>query len=55
MAKAVNSRTKVVFITNPNNPTGTWLTHQAVRAFLQKIPASVIVFRRSLLRICAGK
>lgn len=44
MAKAVNSRTKVVFITNPNNPTGTWLTHQAVRAFLQKIPASVIVF-----------
>ena len=43
MAKAVRSDTRVVFVANPNNPTGTWLTPQAVRAFLQKIPADVLV------------
>ena len=43
MAKAVRRDTRVVFVANPNNPTGTWLTPQAVRAFLQKIPADVLV------------
>ena len=43
MAKAVRSDTRVVFVANPNNPTGTWLTPQAVRAFLQKIPGDVLV------------
>lgn len=44
MAKAINANTKIVFITNPNNPTGTWLTGQEVQAFLRKVPAQVIVF-----------
>ena len=43
MAKAVRSDTRVLFVANPNNPTGTWLTPQTVRAFLQKIPADVLV------------
>ena len=43
MAKAVRGDTRVVFVANPNNPTGTWLTPQAVRAFLQKIPVDVLV------------
>ena len=43
MATAVRSDTRVLFVANPNNPTGSWLTPQAVRAFLQKIPADVLV------------
>jgi histidinol-phosphate aminotransferase len=43
MAKAVRSDTRIVFIANPNNPTGTWLEPKAVRAFLEKIPADVLV------------
>jgi histidinol-phosphate aminotransferase len=43
MAKAVRSDTRVVFVANPNNPTGTWLAPKAIRAFLEKIPADVLV------------
>jgi histidinol-phosphate aminotransferase len=43
MAKAVRSDTRVVFVANPNNPTGTWLGPKAMRAFLDKIPADVLV------------
>ena len=43
MARAVTARTKLVFITNPNNPTGTWFGRAALRAFLQQVPARVIV------------
>lgn len=38
-----NPNTKVVFIANPNNPTGTLLESEAIRAFLQDIPKSVLV------------
>ncbi len=43
MAAAINERTRIVFIANPNNPTGTWLTHAAVDAFLASVPEEVIV------------
>ena len=43
MAKAIRGDTRVVFIANPNNPTGTWLPPQAIREFLEKIPADVLV------------
>jgi histidinol-phosphate aminotransferase len=43
MAKAVRSDTRVVFIANPNNPTGTWLEPKAIRVFLEKIPSDVLV------------
>jgi len=43
MAAAINERTKVVFVTNPNNPTGTWLTRDEVVAFLDKVPEHVLV------------
>ena len=44
MAKKVTKKTKVVFIANPDNPTGTYVTHQEVVRFLKKIPKNVIVF-----------
>ena len=43
MAGAVTGRTKLVFVANPNNPTGTVHGAEAIRAFLDRIPARVIV------------
>ena len=43
MANAVRDDTRVIFVANPNNPTGTWLGPKVVRAFLEKIPADVLV------------
>jgi histidinol-phosphate aminotransferase len=37
MARAVNEKTKAVFVANPNNPTGTYNTRTEVEEFLKKI------------------
>jgi histidinol-phosphate aminotransferase len=42
MAGLVNERTRVVWIANPNNPTGTWLAAAPLRAFIEALPAHVI-------------
>jgi histidinol-phosphate aminotransferase len=43
MARAINGKTRVVFIANPNNPTGTYVTRAELEAFLAAIPREVIV------------
>ncbi|MBS0321145.1 MAG: histidinol-phosphate transaminase [Proteobacteria bacterium] len=43
MAAAVTPDTRIVFVANPNNPTGTWLPPDAVERFLRAVPASVAV------------
>ncbi|MFQ5644358.1 MAG: histidinol-phosphate transaminase [Thiogranum sp.] len=43
MLEAIATDTRVVFIANPNNPTGTWLERAALRAFVEAVPADVIV------------
>lgn len=43
MAKAITPRTRIIFVANPNNPTGTWLPATAVRAFLAAVPREVLV------------
>ena len=43
MAAAITPRTRVVFVANPNNPTGTWIDATSLRAFLHKVPDDVIV------------
>jgi histidinol-phosphate aminotransferase len=40
---AVTPRTKVVFIANPNNPTGTMFTEREFRTFLEAIPSRVLI------------
>lgn len=42
MREAVASDTRVIFIANPNNPTGTWVEGTHLRAFLESLPAEVI-------------
>jgi len=43
MRAAVTPRTRVVFIANPNNPTGTWLPAAELRAFAESLPAHVLL------------
>ncbi len=38
-----NPDVALVFIANPNNPTGTWLAPERLEAFLKQVPADVIV------------
>ncbi|MDE1887594.1 MAG: histidinol-phosphate transaminase, partial [Gammaproteobacteria bacterium] len=40
---AINAGTRVVFIANPNNPTGTWLDRRALHGFLTRVPPRVLV------------
>ena len=43
MEKLVTEKTSVVFIANPNNPTGTWIEPEALERFIKKVPKHVIV------------
>ena len=40
---AIDSNTRVVFIANPNNPTGTWLSRTELEGFLAQVPPEVVV------------
>lgn len=42
-AIAANPTTRIVFIANPNNPTGTWIPPAALKAFVASVPADVLV------------
>jgi histidinol-phosphate aminotransferase len=43
IAAAIDANTRVVFIANPNNPTGTLITADEMDSFLEKIPDHVLV------------
>jgi histidinol-phosphate aminotransferase len=43
MRTALTPRTRVIFVANPNNPTGTWLKPEDVKAFLQTVPRDILV------------
>ena len=43
MLKAVTNKTKLIFIANPNNPTGTMVNKDEVESFMKKVPEDVIV------------
>lgn len=40
---AIDADTRLVYLANPNNPTGTWLEGDALDAFLAAVPPEVIV------------
>jgi len=42
MRELVSENTRVVFIANPNNPTGTWLTKNELLEFIDDLPSEVI-------------
>jgi histidinol-phosphate aminotransferase len=43
MAAAVRADTKMIFLANPNNPTGTFNDWPEIRAMLERVPATVLV------------
>lgn len=43
MARAITPRTRVIFLCNPNNPTGTYVSEQALERFLEQVPEEVLV------------
>lgn len=43
LKRKVNDKTKVIFIANPNNPTGTYVTKYEIEEFLRGLPERVIV------------
>ena len=43
MLKKITSRTRLIFIANPNNPTGTYVSKKQVASFLKKVPERVMV------------
>jgi histidinol-phosphate aminotransferase len=43
MKKKIDRKTKVVFIANPNNPTGTYVSKYELRDFLKDLPEQVVV------------
>jgi histidinol-phosphate aminotransferase len=43
MAAAIRADTKIVFLANPNNPTGTFLPWEEIRDFVGRVPATTLV------------
>jgi len=43
MYEAITDKTKVIFIANPNNPTGTLLSNEEIYNFLKKVSKDIIV------------
>lgn len=43
IADAINSKTKIIYLCNPNNPTGTIFNRQEFDAFIKRVPEHVLV------------
>jgi len=43
MAKAINDQTKIIYLANPDNPTGTYFNVKKFDAFMSQVPARVLV------------
>ncbi len=41
--QAITSKTRLIFIANPNNPTGTLIDKETLKAFLKQVPSDVLV------------
>lgn len=43
MQDAITDKTKLIFIANPNNPTGTFLDSQELKSFVKSVPKRIVV------------
>ena len=41
--KSVTERTRMIFLANPNNPTGTWVSKKEIISFMNNLPSSILV------------
>ncbi len=42
-SKAITTKTRIIFIANPNNPTGTLINKDALRAFIHAVPSNILI------------
>src|SRR5437762_1503112 len=43
MLDAITSKTRLIFIPNPNNPTGRLISQRAIDSFMSRVPGSIVV------------
>ena len=43
MLAAITPRTKIIFVNNPNNPTGTFLSQADIDRFVERVPQNVVI------------
>jgi histidinol-phosphate aminotransferase len=43
MLALISDNTRVIFIANPNNPTGTWLEHDELKTFIEQVPGHIAI------------
>ena len=43
LKNSLSSKTKLISLTNPNNPTGTWVNDTALKTFMRVVPADCLV------------
>ena len=43
MLALINDKTRLIFIANPNNPTGTWLDRTELKDFIDKVPGHIAI------------
>lgn len=43
IAEAITDKTKIIYLANPNNPTGTMFTRTEFESFMKKVPDSILV------------
>jgi len=56
MARAIQPDTSVVFICNPNNPTGAFLRGRQIRRFMERAPKEVlVVFDEAYWELCLSR
>ncbi len=41
--ESIDDKTKIVFICNPNNPTGTYISSEEIESFVKSVPENIIV------------
>ena len=43
MSRMLQDNTRLIFVANPNNPTGTWVDEQSLKTFLDTVPDNILV------------
>ena len=43
MLTLINDKTRLIFIANPNNPTGTWLNRSELKDFIDQVPGHIAI------------
>ena len=43
MLAAINEKTKIIWVCNPNNPTGTYVNEDSLKQFLDSVPREILV------------